>query len=30
LADSARNQVNQNVGVANFLQCLSYQFRVQR
>ena len=29
LPHSARNQVNQNVGVANFLQGLSCQFRVQ-
>jgi hypothetical protein len=29
LAYPARNQIYQNVGVANFLQCLSSQFRVQ-
>ena len=29
LAHTARNQINQNVGIANLLQCLPCQFRVQ-
>jgi len=29
LPHTARDQVNQNVGVANFLQCFSSQFSVQ-
>ena len=29
LADAPRNQVDQNVGIANFLQCFSCKFSVQ-
>ena len=29
LPHAARNQINQNVGVANFLQCFPCKFRVQ-
>jgi hypothetical protein len=29
LADAPGNQIDQNVGVANFLQCLFYKFSVQ-
>ena len=30
LADAARNQIDQNVGVANLLQCFLYIFSVHR